>query len=295
VSVVPPPPPPSTDVYLVSLDVDPLAWGLGQPINVTDRDGYDNQPRFLPDSSALLYTSIRNGQADIYRYDLGTRSNRQLTKTPESEYSPTPMPSGDGFSTVRVEADGTQRLWSFDHSGGNPVLLLEETAPVGYHGWLDAHRLGLFVLGSPPTLEVADLGAQTSVVRTNSIGRSIHLTPDGDSMSFVSKPPGGTWTIDVLEIEGTNRRTLMPTPEGSEDFTWAPDGWLVSSQGSRLLVARPGAEEPWQEVANLEGAGVRDITRLDISDDFRWMALVGNRTTAPPARTGRSFVLERVP
>ena len=63
-----------------------------------------------------------------------------MTETVESEYSPTPLPAADGFSTVRVEQDGTQRLWAFDSSGGAPRLLLETIQPVGYHGWLGADR-----------------------------------------------------------------------------------------------------------------------------------------------------------
>ena len=39
-------------------------------------------------------------------------------ETPENEYSPQPIPDDDGFSVVRVEADGDQRLWRFGPAGG---------------------------------------------------------------------------------------------------------------------------------------------------------------------------------
>ena len=38
-------------------------------VNITNRPGYDNQPAF--DGSAILYTSIRSGQADIWRFENG--------------------------------------------------------------------------------------------------------------------------------------------------------------------------------------------------------------------------------
>jgi len=68
----------------------------------------------MPDGHGVLYTSIRNKQADIYRYDLQSGATTQVTNTAESEYSPTLMPDRKNISVVRVEADGkTQRLWKF--------------------------------------------------------------------------------------------------------------------------------------------------------------------------------------
>ena len=96
--------PPGTDVYLLPLvDGRPAA---GPPRNATARPGYDNQPHFTPDGSALLFTSVReDGQADTYRLTLPDGVPARVTRTTESEYSPTVTPEGDGFSVVRVEAD----------------------------------------------------------------------------------------------------------------------------------------------------------------------------------------------
>ena len=169
--------PPATDIYLADLRVADGRVNVGAPLNVTARPGYDNQPYFLPDGRAFLYTSIRaDSQADIYRYDLGPATSVRLTTTRESEYSPTPLPDGTGFSVVRVEADSTQRLWAFDWDGTRPRLVLDSIKPVGYHAWGDAHTLALFVLGSPPTLQIADARApgRPGDVVARDIGRSLH-------------------------------------------------------------------------------------------------------------------------
>ncbi|PYP63416.1 MAG: hypothetical protein DMD37_06350, partial [Gemmatimonadetes bacterium] len=138
--------PPATDIYLADLRVVDGRVQVGTPVNVTARPGYDNQPFFLPDGGAFLYTSIRaDSQADIYRYDLRTATSVRLTATRESEYSPTPLPDGSGFSAVRVEADSTQRLWAFDWDGARPRLVLDSIKPVGYHAWGDARTVALFV------------------------------------------------------------------------------------------------------------------------------------------------------
>ena len=292
----PPPPPPATDIHLMQLAVDGSSWQLGEPVNVTDRDGYDNQPRFVADGSALLYTSIRDGQADIYRYELEGGRTFQVTATGESEYSPTPLPSGDGFSVVRVEDDGTQRLWSFDADGGAPMLVLGEIRPVGYHGWLDAHRLGLFVLGTPPTLHLADAELGTSRVVAENIGRSIHVTPDGEGVSFVHKASETDWRIERLELASGARRTLVSTRPASEDFIWTPDGRILMAEGSKLFACSPDDPTPtWIELADLGGHAIHGITRLAMSADARWLAVVGERGGPAPAaeRIPSPFVLRR--
>ncbi len=294
--VTPPPPPPGSDVHLVPLARSAQGWRLGAPQNVTDRDGYDNQPRFLPGASAFLYTSIRDGQADIYLYDVAAAETRRLTDTVESEYSPTPLPSALGFSTVRVEADGTQRLWGFDTDGRNPQLLLPDVQPVGYHGWLSSSRLGLFVLGAPPTLQLAELGLSEVQTVAESIGRSIHLTPDGGSLSFIAKHSDSDWSIDLLDLESSARRRLIETRPGNEDFTWLPDGQLLMGDGARLYTADPRSETPqWEALESLSGNGLDGITRLDVSDDGHWLALVAARpaSAAVPAAEERPFRLSR--
>ena len=92
------------------------------PRNVTDRDAYDNQPFFLPDGKSFFYTCHQDdGQMDTCRYDLSEQSITRVTDTSEGEYSPTPMTNGSRFSVIRVESDGTQRLWTFSMNGTEPA------------------------------------------------------------------------------------------------------------------------------------------------------------------------------
>src|SRR5438046_7555234 len=172
----PTPTPPLSDIFVI--DVKTKRSGelkFGEPKKITDFAGYNNQPFFMPDGHGILYTSIRNKQADIYRYDLRDEATTQITNTPESEYSPTLMPDRKNISVVRVEADGkTQRLWRFPLDGGAPSLILENIKPVGYHLWIDDHTLALFILGETGKsnfLEIFDTGTQKSEFVTENPGR----------------------------------------------------------------------------------------------------------------------------
>ena len=286
---------PATDIFLFEVE-DLDAWTPSAPTNITDRDGYDNQPHFLPDGSAILYTSIRDGQADIYRYTLAAGSTTQVTDTPESEYSPTPMPWGSLISTVRVEDDGTQRLWGFRPDGSGAQLLLENVKPVGYHAWLSDHAVALFVLGDPPSLEIANLETGETRQIAKGIGRSLHSIPGSGQLSFVRKL-GELGFVDAYDPWTSLERKLVETRPGSEDLWWTADGRILMGEGSKLYLYRPGPRaevDPWVEIADLEPFGVRGITRLAISPDQRRLAVVGDRAVAaPPAPAPRPFELER--
>src|ERR1700676_3546301 len=66
---LPTPAPPSSEIFIIDLKTSGKLK-VGQPRKITSDAGYNNQPSFLPDGQSILYTSIKNKQADIYRYDL---------------------------------------------------------------------------------------------------------------------------------------------------------------------------------------------------------------------------------
>src|SRR6266700_2273552 len=170
--------PPATNIFVADLNTRDGKMTVGKPANITDRDGYNNQPCFMSDGKSVLYTSIREDkQADIYKYDLAKGTDTHVTDTKESEYSPTLVLDGKSISVIRVEADQTQRLWSFPLSGGQPSLVIEKIKPVGYHTWIDANNLALFVLGNPSTLQLYDMKTQQAETVASDIGRSLFKIP----------------------------------------------------------------------------------------------------------------------
>ena len=267
--------PPGTDIYLVSVRTTGGQVRFGDAKNVTDRPGYDNQPSFLPDGSALLYTSNRGDQTDIYRYDIAASTTRQVTATsPESEYSPAVTPAGNTFSVVRVEADSTQRLWQFTLDGLNPAIVLADVMPVGYFAWGDEHRVVLFVLGSPSTLQVADARTGEARIVAYNVGRSIHKIPGRHAVSFTHRE-AGFW-IKELDLD-TQAVTPLVELRDSEYYAWMPDGSILTGQESKLLRWHPAQNPAWQEAADFAAAGITGISRLAVSPRGDWLAIVGAR------------------
>jgi hypothetical protein len=281
----PQPTPPANDIFLVEMASAKGQLRVGEPRRITTWEGYNNQPMFLTDARALLYTSIRaDRQADIYRYDLRDGSTVRVTETTKtSEYSPTPAPDGKSFSVIRVEEDGTQRLWMFPLAGtAVPTLILEKIKPVGYHVWIDGQTLMLFILGEPLTLQLVDRRTQQAEIIATNIGRSLHRVPRQRKVSFVRKLSEQQWMIQAFDTETHAISSLIKTLPGSEDYSWTPQGTLLMASGSKLFKWHPSKDAGWQEVADFAGAGLKAITRLAVSPKGDRLALVAQRAIAAP-------------
>lgn len=250
---------------------------LGQPVKITSWVGYNNQPSFLPQGNRVLYTSIRDRQADIYRHDIDGAATTQITNTPESEYSPTLMPDKKSISVVRVEADGTQRLWKFPLAGGPPSLILEKIKPVGYHCWLDDHTLALFILGRPNTLQIVDVKTEKAETIAENPGRILRRIPSQNKLSFVHKVSDQEWTVKAYDLKSRQTSTLIRNQPGAEDYAWTPSGILLTAKDGKLFAWNPKKDKDWQELADFSPAGLKSITRIAVSPKGDRIAIVARR------------------
>jgi len=281
------------DVYLLPLVGRGDALEIGVPVNVSRRNGYDNQPAFERDSRALYFTSNRgDGQSDIYRHDFSTGLTAPLRATkPESEYSAMPTLDGQSITVIRVEADSTQRLAQFPTDGSAQTVLFPAIKPVGYFAQADDSTWAMFVLGSPATLRLARTGAgrgqTTGDAIAGNVGRSLHRIPGTAHVSYVQK---GAAVWYVMRLDPVSRRvdTLIALPKGSEDVAWVDSTTLLVGSGTQLMQWQRGTTA-WKSLGDLAVAHLVNITRLAVSPNGEWLALVAepqSRTATPsPAAT----------
>lgn len=272
--------PPTTDIYELALTgtIDTIATAPPRPVST--EPGYDNQPAYTPDGASLLFTANRDGkQTDIYEFDRKTRRVKRLTDTAEAEYSPTVTPDGQGISVIRVEADSTQRLWRFERSGSNPRLVLADIKPVGYHAWIDADQLALFVLGKPSTLQHARVSTGKAVIVADNIGRSLHLVPKSSLVSFIHREsPDSIWVKHFDAATGVVTplvRVVGGNDEG--DVAWTPDGTLLMSSGRRILAWRRG-DKDWRTLVDLSAHTLGAVTRMAVAPGGDAVAIVVNES-----------------
>ncbi|MDQ6612957.1 MAG: hypothetical protein M3Y64_11025, partial [Gemmatimonadota bacterium] len=265
--------PPSTDIYLVPLTLGAALPRVGAPLNVTHRDGYDNQPMFAVDSRSLFYTSSRaDNQADIYRYNFSTGLAVPVHRTNESEYSAFPTANDSAITVVRVEADSTQRLWRMPVGDGPSSVMFPNVKPVGYFAQSDDSTWALFVLGSPATLQIAHTGRSSTDTVARNIGRSLHRIPDTKSFSYVQKGSGG-WYVMAYDPATHHADTLVRTVSAtSEDVVWADATTLLSANGARLYAWRRGSST-WTQIGDFGYAALDTISRLAVSRNGQWLAI----------------------
>lgn len=258
---------PETDIWLLDVSEENGKFKFGEPVNVTKRKGYDNQPAFSPDGKYILYTSIRDSsQSDIYKYDITTKQTSQFTNTPTSEYSPTFMPDGKGISVVMVEKDSSQRLWRFPLKGGKPQRIMDMDS-IGYHCWFNKNKLGVFVLTKPFTLQLVDKKTGQIRVLDDSIGRCIRMR--GSMMYYSTKGAGDKKYLNVFNYPGLHTSRLFEMP--GEDFAMR-NGLVITTSGSKLFICQMNGK--WVEMANLSSKGIDNLGRIAISPDGSKMALV---------------------
>jgi len=265
---------PDTEIFLVQVDVAGRTVAPDTLRNLTSRLGYDNQPAFIAKGRALLFSSIRDGlQSDVYRLDTGTGTESRLTETAESEYSPTPLADGR-FSVVRVESDGSQRLWLYSAEGKPLERLVPAVDNVGYHTWISGDRLALFLVEDPVRLVEAHLDSMDQRELAISVGRSFPMDKRSGRLYALQLRADSGADIVSRDMSGGDGWTVRgKAPDGSQDMATGPAGDIWMADGKRLLVL-PEGESDWLLVADFGGRVPGPIGRLAFSSDFASLALV---------------------
>ncbi len=265
---------PDTEIFLAELSWEDGLPRLGRLRNITNREGYDNQPQFLANSRSLVYSAIVDGeQSDIYHFLIDENVSVPYALTEFSEYSPSLMPSSNGISVVRVEADGTQRLWRFPAANAEASVVAAEVRGVGYHAWLRPDLVAVFLVGEPPTLELVTLPVGERQLLARNIGRSLARIPGDDALAFIDKEEPENWRVVRYDLASGAFGELIVAPAASEDFAWSANGGLFMGADEGLLYWDGHPSTHWSEIKHGNPLPGR-ITRIAVAPDMRHIALV---------------------
>lgn len=254
---------PATEVYLFDFIQNDSVFTVENPINISNNQGYDNQPSFLLDGSGVLFASTRDDQTDIALYNIENKTKAWLTNTLGNEYSPIQTPQKKYFSAIYLDRDGTQLLWVYPFNRKKPKVLIENLE-VGYHTWFNRKMIVSFVLGDPPTLEVSNLKFKIKYPIERNIGRSIHKIPGTELISFISQE-NDDFEIYSINPLNSEKQYLTDALKNSQDLAWTPDGTMIMGTSDKLYKLKPGVDKNWIEFASLKRFELTGITRLAVS------------------------------
>lgn len=200
--------------------------------------------------NSIYYASDRNqGTVNLYRHDLSTKKDTQLTKYADVDVK---WPSTDG-KTIVYEHDGY--LHAHDIATGKD------------------ERLTFKVRGD-------EISARPYMLKTGKLISSFALSPGGSRV--VAEARGEIFNINAV---GDDVRNLTATPGVRERRPrWSPDGktvaYLSDASGEFQLVAQPASGGEVKQLSNHTGHSMRgfawspDGTRLAYwTDDYKLFLL----------------------
>ena len=265
-----------TEIYLFDLNLKGNSYNITNGRNISENDGYDNQPSFINDS-VILYAGTRNNQTDIVKQHIPSNKKNWLTNTPKgSEYSPLMIPETHAISAIRLDENGKQLLYK--HAlNNNETSPITESLIIGYHVWYNKKTLISFVLGDPSKLVISNIKKQQHKVVDSSIGRSLHKIPNSNLVSYIKKNKKA-WEIRSLNPKTGETSFIANTLVQSEDMVWTPNGTILMGKDDVLYQFNPKIDSQWKAITSLSSYHVNGISRLAINPSGTKLAVVVNES-----------------
>ncbi|MFS4468023.1 nuclear transport factor 2 family protein [Maribacter sp. 2210JD10-5] len=263
----------NTEVYLIDISKENDTIIFGKPINISNNKGYDNQPSFYDDNT-ILFSSTRNDQTDIRKYDIPTGTTSWLTDTPDgSEYSPLRIPDSKGISAIRLDTDGLQRLYQYNSETGKPTEILKDLK-VGYHVWYTKDIIVSSVLvDNRMDLVVSNLKDGTNYTVQKNAGRSLHKIPNSDLISYISKE-NETWEIKSLHPITGETKTINYIWNKQEDIYWVSPTTIISPNEKAVVKVEADTSSIWEPFWQFDKATIHRPSRISVSPNGKYLAIV---------------------
>ena len=281
----------NTEIFLYDIETNSSKIELKNAKNLSNNEGYDNQPAFLNDRY-IVFASTRNEQTDIAKYDMRYDSKSWLNFSEGGEYTPLKIPNKNEISAVRLDKDGKQRLYSYNMSNGSSTELVADLV-VAYYTWFNANTIVSAVIeGDDLNLYVTNLQDGSNHKYASKVGRSFHRIPNSNLVSFISKENENQWQIKSLNPKTGVTKVIANTMTGVEDICWLDGKTIFSGKDNLLYKLTLKRDNDWKQVANLSSEGIIKITRLATNAESNKLliALIQKNLDAYNARDIEAFM-----
>lgn len=258
----------STIAFTYKGDIYTVPVAGGQARQLTTQSSYETEPVWSPDGKKIAFASDREGGSDIFIMDAAGGPATRLTFNSASEIPQGFTPDGkaviysasiqDAPSALLFPASWQTELYSVPVNGGRPRQILSTPAEAvnylpdgksfiyvdrkgGEDQWRKHHT-------SSVTREIwkydAATGRHTNLTNHPGEDRSPAVTPDGQTLYFLSERDGGSFNVYSMDLSNPSKITPLT------DFKTHPvrflsrgaDGTLAFTYDGEIYTMRPGSK-----------------------------------------------------
>jgi hypothetical protein len=263
----------NTEIHLFDIKIEGGNYKLVNGKNISNNEGYDSQPYFYNDN-IVLFSSSRNGQTDIAKYNVRDQQLSYINKTQNGgEYSPQKIPNSENVSAVRLDNDGLQRFYEYNFKTGKDKEIIPDLK-IAYPFWYDKNTvIAAVIVNDSLHLIVSDLKKKTNTTVAKMVGRSIHKIPNTNLVSFISKENKDYWLLKSLNPKTQEIKTITSLGK-SEDVTWLIDGTILIANGKSIYKFNPTKDKQPSLFYNFTDENINNISRITVNAISSKLAIV---------------------
>jgi TolB protein len=199
----------------------------GKPGSIVERlltrgNSHDRQPTYSPNGEAMLFSSNRSGNLDLWEVSTRTGALRRITDDPANDWDPAYSPDGKNivWSSNRT---GHQEIWIARADGGSPRRVSNDGQDAENPVFLRDGQSILYVSWNPAKLGVWKVRTDGSDARSFLPGYSYtEVSPDGQYVASLSP-------TEVIRAFRTSDASAVgfEIKHGGR-LRWMPDGRAIA-------------------------------------------------------------------
>jgi TolB protein len=211
----------------VNADIYTAVPGQLSATNITNNPAIDENPKWSPDGTKILFDSGRDGNYEIYTMNPDGTGVTRITNNSSFDWQPAWSPDGTKivFSSGRdgdpkgeiytMNADGTgvtrltndpNRDWNPSWSPGGTKIAWNSDRAVDVFG---DHQWDIYTMN-------ADGTGQTRLTTDPDIDANPNWSPDGTKIAFATRRAGAQFDIWWMNADGTGQQIRVPTTSVDE-------------------------------------------------------------------------------
>jgi len=215
-----PPPPPDYSLGYVwpvypTFDIFKARADGSHLVRLTKTRGYDAEGTLSPDGKRIVFTSLRDGDLDVYTMDLNGKHVKRLT-------------TGLGYDGGAFFSPDNRLICWRASRPKTPVEIKQYRDLLGKNLVKPAH-MELYVMN-------ADGSNQRQVTNNGAANFCPFFTPDGKRLIFASNindPKGRNFDLFLIKLDGTGMEQLTFDPSFDAFPMFSPDGKQLVWAGNR--------------------------------------------------------------